>query len=177
MISVLSSDERLKELVAYPLPGKFNLRHYRSYHRYMFKEERNDAGRLRRIEISKPEPTLDGKSVLYASRFFLWLRISLILRRMRNRSWKEFSREELLVFFAYDMSALWKEHAFMDGNTRTTVLFCCQYLIYQQGIRINYLMLFDKRFRMRNALVMTAENVAQKKPNYTALIDILKEAM
>lgn len=35
--------------------------------------------------------------------------------------------DKLTAWFSHDMAALWKIHAFREGNTRTTIHFCCQF--------------------------------------------------
>ena len=54
--------------------------------------------------------------------------------------------------FCDSLAKLWKIHPFREGNTRTTVTFCCQF-IDEQGIIINR-ELFEKNARyVRTALV------------------------
>lgn len=56
---------RLRELAVQPLPGNYGVRHYLSFHRYIFQDLYNWAGEPRRMNIMKEEPALGGLSVEY----------------------------------------------------------------------------------------------------------------
>lgn len=61
-------------------------------------------------------------------------------------------RKQATTEFCGSLAKLWKVHPFREGNTRTTITFCCQYAD-EIGLKINR-ELFEKNSRyVRTALV------------------------
>jgi len=118
---------RLRELAVQPLPGNYGVRHYLSFHRYIFQDLYNWAGEPRRMNIMKEEPALGGLSVEYTDYPEIRGELSRVLSAMRRRPWERYGVDKLTAWFSHDMAALWKIHAFREGNTRTTIHFCCQF--------------------------------------------------
>lgn len=54
--------------------------------------------------------------------------------------------------FSEDLAAVWKVHAFREGNTRVAVTFCCQF-IEAQGIPMNWTIFEQHSAYVRTALV------------------------
>lgn len=75
-------------------------------------------------------------SVEYSDPFDITEDIHHILKDMRNKAWKSMSREEAAAEFCDSLARLWKVHPFREGNTRTTITFCCQYAD-EIGLMIN----------------------------------------
>ena len=46
---------------------------------------------------------------------------------MNRRDWMHMDLEQQTKWFSHDFAALWKVHAFREGNTRTAITFCCQF--------------------------------------------------
>lgn len=62
------------------------------------------------------------------------------------------NRKMLAEEFCDTLAKLWKIHPFREGNTRTTVTFCCQYAD-ELGIVINRKLFEDHARYVRTALV------------------------
>ena len=59
---------------------------------------------------------------------------------------------KVAIEFCASLAELWKVHPFREGNTRTTVTFCCQF-IDEQGVLINRKLFEDNASYVRTALV------------------------
>ena len=143
---------RLKELAMNPLPGEYNTEHLLRMHHYIFQDLYEWAGEPRIIAIYKEEDVLVGMSVEYSDPFDIVKDIHNILSDMRGKPWKDMDRKRATVEFCDSLARLWKVHPFREGNTRTTITFCCQYAD-AIGLKINR-ELFEKNSRyVRMALV------------------------
>lgn len=143
---------RLKELAMNPLPGEYNTEHLLRMHHYIFQDLYEWAGEPRIIAIYKEEDVLGGMSVEYSDPFDIVKDIHNILSDMRGKPWKDMDRKRATVEFCDSLARLWKVHPFREGNTRTTITFCCQYAD-AIGLKINR-KLFEKNSRyVRMALV------------------------
>lgn len=143
---------RLKELAMNPLPGEYNTEHLLKMHHYIFQDLYEWAGEPRIIAIYKEEDVLGGMSVEYSDPFDIVKDIHNILSDMRGKPWKDMDRKRATVEFCDSLARLWKVHPFREGNTRTTITFCCQYAD-AVGLKINR-ELFEKNSRyVRTALV------------------------
>lgn len=49
---------------------------------------------------------------------------------MREKDWDAMDTHEAAIQFSDSLAKLWRVHPFREGNTRTTVTFCCQYADY-----------------------------------------------
>lgn len=143
---------RLKELAMNPLHGEYNAEHLLKMHHYIFQDLYEWAGELRVISIYKEEDVLGGMSVEYSDPFDIVKDVHNILSDMREKPWKDMDRKQATVEFCDSLAKLWKVHPFREGNTRTTITFCCQYAD-AIGLKINR-ELFEKNSRyVRTALV------------------------
>lgn len=143
---------RLKELAMNPLPGRYNTEHLLKMHHYIFQDLYEWAGEPRIIAIYKEEDVLGGMSVEYSDPFDIVKDIHNILLDMREKPWTDMDRKQATVEFCDSLARLWKVHPFREGNTRTTITFCCQYADCV-GLKINR-ELFEKNSRyVRTALV------------------------
>lgn len=143
---------RLKDLAMNPMPGEYNTEHLLKMHHYIFQDLYEWAGEPRIIAIYKEEDVLGGMSVEYSDPFDITKDIHFILSDMRQKPWKEMDRKQASVEFCASLAKLWKVHPFREGNTRTTITFCCQYAD-EIGLKINR-ELFEKNSRyVRTALV------------------------
>lgn len=143
---------RLKDLTMNPMPGEYNTEHLLKMHQYIFQDLYEWAGEPRIIAIYKEEDVLGGMSVEYSDPFDITKDIHFILADMRQQPWNEMDRKQATTEFCDSLARLWKVHPFREGNTRTTITFCCQYAD-EIGLRINR-ELFEKNSRyVRTALV------------------------
>ena len=121
-------------------------------HHFIFQDLYEWAGEPRIIAIFKEEDVLGGMSVEYSDPFDVTRDIHFALSDMRKKNWKDMDRKEAAKEFCNSLARLWKIHPFREGNTRTTITFCCQFAD-EMGLRINR-ELFEKNSRyMRTALV------------------------
>jgi cell filamentation protein len=143
---------RLKDLALNPLPGKYHTDHFFQMHEYIFQDIFEWAGKPRTISIYKEEDVLGGQSVEYSDPFDIVSDIHHVLADMRNKDWTSMDRAELATEFCDSLARLWKIHPFREGNTRTTVTFCCQYAD-EMGFSINRKLFEDNARYVRTALV------------------------
>ena len=143
---------RLKDLVVNPMPGEYNTEHFLKMHQYIFQDLYEWAGKPRIVAIYKEEDVLGGMSIEYSDPFDIIKDIHFILSDMRNKPWKDMARKRASVEFCDSLAKLWKIHPFREGNTRTTITFCCQYAS-EMGLEVNR-ELFEKNSKyVRTALV------------------------
>lgn len=143
---------RLKDLVVNPMPGEYNTEHFLKMHQYIFQDLYEWAGKPRIVAIYKEEDVLGGMSIEYSDPFDIIKDIHFILSDMRNKPWKDMDRKRASVEFCDSLAKLWKIHPFREGNTRTTITFCCQYAS-EMGLEVNR-ELFEKNSKyVRTALV------------------------
>lgn len=143
---------RLKDLAINPLPGDYHTDHFLKFHYTIFQDIFEWAGTPRTISIYKEEDVLGGQSVEYSDPFDIVTDIHHVLNRMREKDWISFNHEQLSEEFCDSLAALWKIHPFREGNTRTTITFCCQY-IDEMGLRINRKLFENNAGYVRTALV------------------------
>ena len=99
---------------------------------------------------------------------------------MREKEWDAFNHEELANQFCDSLAALWKIHPFREGNTRTTITFCCQF-IEAQGIMINRKLFEENAGYVRTALVAynaffsDGSDFSKKEYLYKIVYDALSE--
>ncbi len=143
---------RLKDLAINSLPGDYHTDHFLKIHFVIFQDVFEWAGIPRTISIYKEEDVLGGQSIEYSDPFDIVNDIHHVLKEMRNKEWVSMNRKELANEFCDSLAALWRIHPFREGNTRTTVTFCCQY-IDEQWFKINRKLFEQNAGYVRTALV------------------------
>jgi len=118
---------RLKELVSKPLAGGYDSKHLFAMHEYIFQDLYDWAGMPRTVQIYKEEVILGNQSVEYTEPSNIVAEVDCVLCEMRAKDWESFDIKKLSEEFCASMARLWKIHPFREGNTRTTVTFCCQF--------------------------------------------------
>ena len=118
---------RLKEVALTPLPGDYGYNHLMQMHHYIFQDLFEWAGQQRKLNIYKEEPLLGGLSIDYSDVFDIPADASHVLTQMVKKPWQDMDLRESAVEFSESLAKLWRVHPFREGNTRTTVTFCCQY--------------------------------------------------
>ena len=143
---------RLKEIAKKPLPGNYDYTHLLQMHQYIFQDMFEWAGQQRKLNIYKEEPVLGGLSIDYSDVFDIPKDAERVLSEMRGKQWKIMGTHEAAMQFSDSLAKLWKVHPFREGNTRTTITFCCQYAD-EVGLNPNR-ELFEKNAQyVRTALV------------------------
>ena len=143
---------RLKDLVLNPLSGDYHTPHLLQMHKYIFQDIFEWAGEVRTISIYKEEDVLGRLSVEYSDPFDIVNDLHHVLSDMRKKEWKDMDRLQLAKEFCDSLARLWKIHPFRDGNTRTTITFCCQYAD-EMGFPINRKLFEENSRYVRTALV------------------------
>ena len=96
-------------------------------HQYLFQDIYEWAGQQRKLNIYKEEPVLGGLSIDYSDVFDIPGDAEKVLTEMRLKPWQDMNTHEIAVHFSDSIAKLWRVHPFREGNTRTTITFCCQY--------------------------------------------------
>ena len=119
---------------------------------YIFQDIFEWAGEVRTISIYKEEDVLGRLSVEYSDPFDIVNDLHHVLSDMRKKEWKDMDRLQLAKEFCDSLARLWKIHPFREGNTRTTITFCCQYAD-EMGFPINRKLFEENSRYVRTALV------------------------
>ena len=169
---------RLKEIAKNPLPGDYDYVHLLQMHKYIFQDIYEWAGQQRKLNIYKEEPVLGGLSVDYSDMFDIPRDAECALSEMREKPWVDMDTHEAAIQFSDSLAKLWRVHPFREGNTRTTVTFCCQYAD-SVGLNLNRELFEDNAQYVRTALVAynaVFDNMGDiSKPEY--LIRIVEDAI
>lgn len=143
---------RLKDLALNPLHGNYHTEHLLKMHEYIFRDLYEWAGVSRTISIYKEEDVLGGQSVEYSDPFDILNDIHHVLSDMRGKDWTNMTRPQKASEFCDSLARLWKIHPFREGNTRTTITFCCQYAD-EMGFPLNRKLFEENSIYVRTALV------------------------
>lgn len=130
---------------------------YKYVHYYLFKDIYKFAGKFREVNISKDEEILNGDTVVYCD--YNRIRDYLIydFSDERQEDYKKLNASDKIRSISNFISCIWQVHPFMEGNTRTTVIFMIKYL-KEIGYNINYSLFKDNSKYFRNALVRSNYN-------------------
>ena len=143
---------RLKDLVLNPVDGNYHTEHFLKMHEYIFGDLYDWAGVPRTISIYKEEDVLGGQSIEYSDPFDIINDIHHTLSDMRAKDWLNMNRSQRTSEFCDTLAKLWKIHPFREGNTRTTITFCCQYAD-ETGFPLNRKLFEKNSVYVRTALV------------------------
>ncbi len=90
-----------------------------------------------------------GESV---SRFDIVKDAAYVLDKMNHYTWEKSPIDEVAKIFSEYLAELWKVHPYREGNTRTVITFCSQF-IESKGFYIDSELFKDHAQYMRTALV------------------------
>lgn len=124
----------------------------RSMHRYLFEGIFDHAGQFRKYNITKKEPILGGRSVVYADYRNVRETLAYDFREEKEYDYRGLCPQKLVRHMAKFISDIWQVHPFMEGNTRTTALFTECYL-NSIGYELDNEMFAGHAKYFRNALV------------------------
>lgn len=160
---------RLAELVIKESASCFDFAALCAMHHYIFQDVYEWAGEIRVINIEKSEPALGGISIEYSDCFDIEEDAAFVLSEMNAYHWDKASIEEAAVVFSKYLSELWKVHPYREGNTRTIITFCSQF-IESKGFYIDSDLFKDNAQYMRTALVAASAIFSdlgdKRKPEY-----------
>lgn len=143
---------RLKDLVLNPLKGKYDTEHLLQMHEMIFQDLYEWAGKPRIISIYKEEDILGGQSIEYSDPFDIVPDLNHVLSEMRHKDWGTMDLRTRANEFCDSLAKLWRIHPFREGNTRTTITFCCQYAD-EHGFPIDRKLFEENSRYVRTALV------------------------
>ncbi len=143
---------RLKDIALHPLKGDYHTPHLLKMHEVIFQDLYEWAGSIRTISIYKEEGVLGGMSIEYSDPFDIADDLSHALKDMREMVWEKMNPLERAHSFSECLSRIWKVHPFREGNTRTVVTFCCQF-IDEAGYPLNRVLFEKNAGYLRTALV------------------------
>ena len=169
---------RLKEIALNPLPGNYDYYHLLDMHKYIFQDMYEWAGQQRKQNIYKEEHVLGGLSIDYSDIFDIQKDSERALSEMRKKIWDKYDVHEAALEFSESLARIWKVHPFREGNTRTTITFCCQYAD-EVGLNPDRELFEDNAQYVRTALVAynaVFDDLGDKsKPEY--LVRIVEDAI
>ena len=143
---------RLAELVTKESVSRFDFGALCDMHYFIFQDIYEWAGKIRIINVEKLEPALGGISIEYSDCFDIVKDATLVLNKMNQYAWQKASLEEVAKMFSQYLAELWKVHPYREGNTRTVITFCSQF-IESKGFYIDIDLFKDNAQYMRTALV------------------------
>lgn len=131
----------------------------KSIHRYLFdgifdKELKDYVGKFRDYNITKKEPILNGKTVIYGNYQDLMEYLKYDFDEEKEVDYSKLSSESQVRRISKFTSAIWQVHPFVEGNTRTTAVFIEKYL-RTKGYNINNDLFKENSIYFRNALVIS----------------------
>ena len=160
---------RLAELVIGESVSRFDFVALCDMHHYIFQDIYEWAGKIRIINIEKSEPALGGISIEYSDCFDIEKDATYVLDKMNHYAWEKVSIEEVAEIFSKYLAELWKVHPYREGNTRTVITFCSQF-IESKGFYIDSDLFKDNAQYMRTALVaanaLFSDLGDKRKPEY-----------
>lgn len=148
-----------------------NLRTLKNIHGILFKDVYKHAGMFRKYNISKDEPVLNGRSVIYADWRNIVETLDYDFSAEREKSYDGQNKERVVKRIANFSSSVWQVHPFMEGNTRTIATFIECYL-NNMGFQVDNEIFKEHSLYFRNALVVSnyASMAEGIRPNPTPLI-------
>lgn len=103
---------RLMDLLDKPVPGKFDFKHLRNIHKYIFQDIYSWAGKIRTVDIAK--------SNMFCKVQFIETQANEIFGKLQKECYlKELSKEKFSKKAAYYFSEINALHPFREGNGRT----------------------------------------------------------
>ena len=109
-------------------------------------------GNFRDYNISKSEPILNGKSVVYADYKMIAETLKYDFDEEKEQKYSSMTEQQMVSRIADFTSRIWQVHPFGEGNTRTTAVFIQKYL-NSKGFELDNSIFKDNSLYFRNALV------------------------
>jgi cell filamentation protein len=143
---------RIRQIGVKPLDGSYNFDHFCEFHKTIFQDVFEWAGKPRTINVEKPEIALNGLSVEYADHTFIVDMANSALSKLNAIDKDKLTIDGFAELLAKGMAELWKVHAFREGNTRTVIMFSCQ-LAESKGYTVDRTLFETNSAYLRRALV------------------------
>lgn len=123
-----------------------------SIHKRLFYNVFKFAGKIREYNITKREWVLDGDTVRYAHAAEIIMALDYDIEREKKFSFLNLSQDKIVEHIAHFIAGVWQIHPFLEGNTRSTAVFCIKYLRYL-GYNVTNLPFATHAKYFRDALV------------------------
>jgi fido (protein-threonine AMPylation protein) len=146
----------------------FSPAEYIAIHKYLFTGllDGKTAGKIRKYDISKDEPILNGESVHYGRTDSLKETLAYDFDKEKTFKYNGLSKKEKVEHLAKFMSDIWQIHPFCEGNTRATAVFIIKYL-RALGFNADNVLFEENSKYFRNALVRANYQNLEKDVHYT----------
>lgn len=128
-----------------------------SIHKRLFHNVFKFAGKIRDYNITKREWVLDGDTVRYAHAAEIIMALDYDIEREKRFSFLNLSQDKIVEHIAHFIAGVWQIHPFLEGNTRSTAVFCIKYLRYL-GYNVTNLPFATRARYFRDALVRANYN-------------------
>ena len=112
------------------------------------------VGVFRDCNLTKEEPILNGKSVIYADYSSIEDFLEYDFNIESNKSYKNLDKLDFVKNISKFTSSIWQIHPFREGNTRTIAVFIIKYL-NSKGLSVNNEPFKDNSKYFRDALVLS----------------------
>ena len=112
------------------------------------------VGVFRDCNLTKEEPILHGKSVIYADYSSIEDFLEYDFNIESNKSYKNLDKLDFVKNISKFTSSIWQIHPFREGNTRTIAVFIIKYL-NSKGLSVNNEPFKDNSKYFRDALVLS----------------------
>lgn len=150
-----------------------NVEYIKAIHRHIFEDIYPFAGELRSIRIEKPEKVLGGDTVRYAAPNDIEKMIIHFIDRMDKVKWSAMQLDDRALEFSKCIAGIWQTHPFREGNTRTVMVFACQYAD-EHGFPLDRQIFRENAGYVRNALVKASDGMYAE---YRYLSKVIKDSM
>ena len=159
------------------IKGNYDYKHLRDFHKYIFQDVYEWAGRQRTIDIEKSEVALNGIDFKYTPVECIQNEVTKSLEELAKINWKVISLEDKVSKFTFLLSNVWKAHAFREGNTRTTIMFFIK-AADKLNIPLKHEILTENSDYLRKALVAASyeDKEIGISRNFTYLNRIIKDS-
>lgn len=159
------------ETVTYNLPYDFS--RLKAIHRYLFSPIYTWAGEVRKVNVEKAEKVLNGLSVSYCDYSMIEGEANKAIKSMNRTDWLKMNLSKRAETYSKKVAALWKIHAFREGNTRTVMTFAAQFA-NDHGFPLDEPLFKKYASFTRSALVMASIGEYSE---YGHLTKIIRNAM
>ena len=141
----------LVDLAKDPVRGNYDIRHFLEINRRVFGQFYEWAGQPRIYDLDKPEVALGGKSVQYGDHKTINADLDREMSALSRFRWDDSDKLTSASKFASHMTAIWKIHAFREGNTRTVGALIRQFS-KDRGFELDHDTLWERAAETRDAL-------------------------
>lgn len=152
---------------------KFDFKHLKEIHKYIFGDIYEWAGNVRTVNIEKSEDVLNGKSINYCDYSLIEKEATAAIKDLKSVNWEKLNLDDRAKLFSIKVAKLWQVHPFREGNTRTIITFAAQFA-EARNIPLDREMLRTHSQYVRKSLVMSSIG---KYSEYQYFTRIIKDSM